>query len=88
MWLLDLTYPEVGKHTLTLAVEEWLRSVIGTTGIYRRELGHVNRECKEKAVGAIIAPNFASVRSYDEILTNGSENFQDVEVIELHQIKN
>ena len=57
--LLDLTTPEVGKQHVTLAVERGLLFGYWYNWIYRRRIGTFNRECKRKAVGTIIAPNFA-----------------------------
>ena len=83
--LLDLTTPEVGKQHVTLAVERGLRSVIGTTGFTEEELKQLTETAKEKAVGTIIAPNFAIgavlMMKFSQM---AAKYFQDVEVIELH----
>ena len=53
--------------------------------IYRRRIDTFNRECKRKAVGTIIAPNFAIgavlMMKFSQM---AAKYFQDVEVIELH----
>ncbi|MDA1772835.1 dihydrodipicolinate reductase [Bacillus cereus] len=83
--LLDLTTPEVGKQHVTLAVERGLHSVIGTTGFTEEELTRLTENAKEKAVGTIIAPNFAIgavlMMKFSQM---AAKYFQDVEVIELH----
>ncbi|WP_304528769.1 dihydrodipicolinate reductase C-terminal domain-containing protein, partial [Bacillus sp. S1-R4H1-FB] len=83
--LLALTTTEVSKQHVTLAVERGLRSGIGTTVFTEEELKQLTETAKEKAVGTIIAPNFAIgavlMMKFSQM---AAKYFQDVEVIELN----
>ncbi len=52
---------------------------------FRRRAKTINRDCERKAVGTIIAPNFAIgavlMMKFSQM---AAKYFQDVEVIELH----
>lgn len=83
--LLDLTTPEVGKEHLHTALENGLRSVIGTTGFTEEEIKALTHTAQERKIGTIIAPNFAiGAVLMMKFAQMAAKYFQDVEVIELH----
>lgn len=57
--LIELTTPENGYLHTKLALEHHVRPVVGTTGFTETQLDELSELCKEKELGAIIAPNFA-----------------------------
>ena len=57
--LVDLTTPEIGKKHTMIAIENGVRSVVGTTGFTPEDLTQLKAKCEASKIGCIIAPNFA-----------------------------
>jgi 4-hydroxy-tetrahydrodipicolinate reductase len=83
--LIDLTTPEVGMHHARTALQYNVRPVVGTTGFTKADLEELDKICKEKKLGCIIAPNFALgavlMMKFSQM---AAKYFNDIEIIELH----
>jgi 4-hydroxy-tetrahydrodipicolinate reductase len=83
--LIDLTTPEVGMHHARTALQYNVRPVVGTTGFTKADLEELERICKDKKLGCIIAPNFALgavlMMKFSQM---AAKYFNDIEIIELH----
>ncbi|WP_423798943.1 4-hydroxy-tetrahydrodipicolinate reductase [Neobacillus sp. SAB-20_R2A] len=86
--LIDLTTPEFGMLHAKTALSYNVRPVVGTTGFSKDNLEELERLCKEKELGCIIAPNFAIgavlMMKFSQL---AAKYFRDVEIIELHHDK-
>lgn len=85
---IDLTTPEVGMYHTKTALSYNVRPVVGTTGFTKTDLDELERVCKEKDLGCIIAPNFAIgailMMKFSQM---AAKYFNDIEIIELHHDK-
>ncbi len=83
--LVDFTTPELGKRHIRLALESGIRPVMGTTGFTEQEIAELSQLCKDKQLGAIIAPNFAigAVLMMD-FAKRAARYLPHVEIIESH----
>ncbi len=57
--LVDFTVAKAAVQNARTAIQFSVRPVVGTTGIPQEELQELKRLCNEKAVGGLVAPNFA-----------------------------
>lgn len=95
--LLDATKPDVivdftnAEWTPVIAppaLERGVRLVIGTTGLSEAWLNELERSCRERGVGAVIAPNYAIGAVLMIYLAKIAGRFFDfAEIIELHHDK-
>lgn len=82
---IDLTVPEVGYTHTKLALQNKLRTVIGTSGFTNEQLEELRNLAKENKVGCIIAPNFAvGALLMMQFAKQAAKYFPDVEIIEKH----
>ncbi|RYL88846.1 4-hydroxy-tetrahydrodipicolinate reductase [Sporolactobacillus sp. THM7-4] len=83
--LIDFTNPDAGRRNLQTAIDYRVRPVIGTSGFSGEEVSGYKKQMDEKALGGIIAPNFAIgavlVMKFSKM---AAKYFPDVEIIELH----
>jgi 4-hydroxy-tetrahydrodipicolinate reductase len=82
---IDLTRPDIGKKHLELALDNGLRTVIGTTGFSQEDLERLTDLAYEKKTGVIIAPNFAIgailMMKFSQM---AAKYLPDIEIIEKH----
>jgi 4-hydroxy-tetrahydrodipicolinate reductase len=82
---IDLTKPDIGKKHLELALNNGLRTVIGTTGFSKEDLDRLTNLAHEKKTAAIIAPNFAIgailMMKFSQM---AAKYLPDIEIIEKH----
>ena len=83
--LIDLTNPHaVYKHTKEALVHN-VRPVVGTTGFTDEQLAELTALAKDKALGCIIAPNFAiGAILMMKFAKEAAKYLPDVEIIEMH----
>lgn len=83
--LIDLTNPQsVYAHTKE-ALALGIRPVVGTTGFTDEQLAELTAFAEEKALGCIIAPNFAvGAILMMKFAKEAARFFPDVEIIEMH----
>ncbi|WP_280768201.1 4-hydroxy-tetrahydrodipicolinate reductase [Salipaludibacillus daqingensis] len=83
--LIDLTAPEAGKKHMRIAFDYGVRPVVGTTGFTDDDIEELSAIAEEKAIGAIIAPNFAIgailLMKFSQM---AAKYMTDVEIIEQH----
>ncbi|MFD2704464.1 4-hydroxy-tetrahydrodipicolinate reductase [Salibacterium lacus] len=83
--LIDLTTPEAGKKHLELALDYYVRPVVGTTGFTDEDIQRLRQKSEEKEMGAVIAPNFAvGAILMMKLSQMAARYFSDVEIIEMH----
>lgn len=84
VWI-DFTTPENIYDTLLFLIEKNIHPVIGTTGLSKEELDNLKVLSQKKALGGMIAPNFAiGAVLMTQFAVKAAEYFPDVEIIELH----
>ncbi len=83
--MVDFTHPSAVMGNVRTALGEGVRCVVGTTGLGARDIEEIGRLCREKGIGAVVAPNFAIgavlMMKFAEI---ASRYFSAAEIIELH----
>ncbi|SEN28775.1 4-hydroxy-tetrahydrodipicolinate reductase [Lihuaxuella thermophila] len=57
--LVDFTTPQTVKENMELAIQAGVRPVVGTSGLSEQDLKELEELCRERGIGAIVAPNFA-----------------------------
>ncbi|WP_108023329.1 4-hydroxy-tetrahydrodipicolinate reductase [Melghirimyces profundicolus] len=83
--LIDLTTPETVKRHMELAIDAGVRPVVGTTGLTEEEIKDLDRKCRERDLGGIIAPNFAvGAVLMMAFASKAAKYLPDVEIIEMH----
>ncbi len=86
--IIDFTNAEWTPHVARAALERGVRLVIGTTGLPDRWLKELEKACRERGVGAVVAPNFAVGAVLMIHMAKIAARFFDAaEVIELHHDK-
>lgn len=84
VWV-DFTSPHLIFETLLFLIENNIRPVIGTTGLSESQIEELQVLSAEKALGGLIAPNFAiGAILMTQFATQAAKYFPDVEIIELH----
>ncbi|GAB3802465.1 4-hydroxy-tetrahydrodipicolinate reductase [Virgibacillus kimchii] len=82
---IDLTVPESGYRNTKAAILNNVRPVVGTTGFNDEQIKELSALCKEKKLGAIIAPNFAiGAVLMMKFSKMAAAYFPDVDIIEKH----
>ncbi len=86
--VVDFTVPAARMDNFKTIAENNARPVVGTTGYTEEEIDELTRLCKEKNLGAVIAPNFAlgGVHSM-KFAAEASRYLAHAEIIELHHAK-
>jgi len=83
--LVDFSTAEAVMPTVRTAAKHSIALVVGTTGLSDADLSEIKILCKEKRVGAVIAPNFAIAAVVMMHLAKVAAKFFDyAEIIELH----
>ena len=83
--IIDFSNAEWTPPVARAALDRGVRLVIGTTGFSDEWLAELERECKQRAVGAVIAPNFAIGAVLMIHMAKIAGRFFDAaEIIELH----
>jgi len=81
----DFTNAEAAMPAVRTAVGHGIAVVVGTTGLSDAELREIESLCRQKKVGAVVAPNFAIAAVLMMHLAKVAARFFDyAEVIELH----
>lgn len=83
--LVDLTSPELGMKHTSLALENKVHAVVGTTGFSEDDLKKLALLCEQHHVGCIIAPNFSiGAVLMMKFAQQAARYMHDVEIIEMH----
>lgn len=83
--VIDFTTPEAVFENTKTIIESGARPVIGTTGLTNEQIEALEKICKDKHCGGIIAPNFSlSAVLMMKYAKDASQYFKDSEIIEMH----
>lgn len=83
--VVDLTAPDtIFKQTQTI-IASGARPVIGTSGLTIEQVDTLKKQCEEKSLGGIIAPNFSlTAILMMRYASDAAKYFPDAEIIEMH----
>ena len=86
--VIDFTTPQSVFYNAKIIVQFNARPVIGTTGLTLKQITMLDKECRSKKLGGIVAPNFSVgamlMMCYAQ---DAARYFPDVEIIEMHHPK-
>jgi 4-hydroxy-tetrahydrodipicolinate reductase len=83
--LVDFTTAEAAMPAVRTAVKHGVALVVGTTGLSDADLNEIKSLCKEKKLGAVVAPNFTIAAVVMMHLAKVAARFFDyAEIIEMH----
>ena len=86
--VIDFTIPTARLENFKKIIETGARPVIGTTGYTEEEIEELSKLCREKRLGAIIAPNFAlGAVLLMKFAAEAAKYLAHAEIIELHHDK-
>lgn len=83
--LVDFTMPQSAKQNVQLAIEHGVRPVMGTSGFTEAEAGSLDKLCRERKIGGLIAPNFSiGAILMMRFAAQAAKYFPHLEIIEYH----
>jgi 4-hydroxy-tetrahydrodipicolinate reductase len=83
--LVDFTSPQSAMTNALTAIERGVRPVIGTTGFAPEQIEQLDKLCREKGIGGLIAPNFSiGAILMMKFAAMAAQYFPHVEIIEYH----
>ncbi|MDO7905040.1 4-hydroxy-tetrahydrodipicolinate reductase [Paenibacillus sp. JX-17] len=83
--MVDFTAPHFAYEHTALAISHGVRPVIGTTGFKPGQIEELDKLCKQKEIGGLIAPNFSiGVILMMKFAAQAAKYFPHVEIIETH----
>ncbi len=83
--LVDFTTPHAVMNNTKIAIQHGVRPVIGTTGMSPDEIEELDKLCREKKIGGIIAPNFSiGAILMMKFAAQAAKYMPHVEIIEYH----
>jgi 4-hydroxy-tetrahydrodipicolinate reductase len=83
--MVDFTTPATVKGNIETAIQYGVRPVVGTTGMTPEEIAKWDRQCREREIGGLIAPNFAiGAILMMRFAAQAAKYLPHVEIIEMH----
>ncbi len=83
--LVDFTGPKSAMPNAEIALAYGVRPVIGTTGFTSEQIAELDKQCKDKGIGGLIAPNFSiGAILMMKFSAMAAKYFPHVEIIEYH----
>lgn len=83
--LVDFTIPQSAVVNTSLAIRCGVRPVIGTTGFTPEDIAVLDKQCREKGIGGLIAPNFSiGAILMMKFAAQAAKYMPHVEIIEYH----
>ncbi|MBO7744123.1 4-hydroxy-tetrahydrodipicolinate reductase [Paenibacillus sp. MWE-103] len=83
--LVDFTVPHAAYGNTSLAIAHGVRPIIGTTGLTPEQMAELDELCKEKGLGALVAPNFSiGAILMMKFAAQAAKYMPHVEIIEYH----
>jgi 4-hydroxy-tetrahydrodipicolinate reductase len=83
--LVDFTDPKSAMPNAETAIAHGVRPVIGTTGFTPEQIAELDKQCRQRGIGGVIAPNFSIgailMMKFAEM---AAKYFPHVEIIEYH----
>lgn len=82
---IDFTQPDTIFENIKLYLSLGIKSVIGTTGLSKEQLGEIESLCKKNNTGCFIAPNFSTgAILMMKFAQMASKYFNNAEILEFH----
>lgn len=83
--MIDFTTPHSVKQNALSAIKHGVRPVIGTTGMSKEDIDELDKHCKERGIGGIVAPNFSiGAILMMKFAAQAAKYMPHVEIIEYH----
>jgi len=83
--VVDFTIPHVAKQNIDLAIRYGVRPVVGTSGFTEQETAALDKLCRERGIGGLIAPNFSiGAILMMRFAAQAAKYFPNLEIIEYH----
>lgn len=83
--LVDFTAPKFAMPHAELALRYGVRPIMGTTGFTPEQITELDKQCKERGIGGLIAPNFSiGAILMMKFSAMAAKYFPHVEIIEYH----
>nr|AAA23312.1 ORF [Coxiella burnetii] len=83
--VIDFSTPQSVFHNAEIIIQSGARPVIGTTGLTLEQIALLDKQCRNKKLGAIVAPNFSvGAVLMMKYAKEAAHYFPDVEIIEMH----
>ncbi len=83
--LVDFTTPASAYVNTELAIKHGVAPVVGTTGFTPEQIELLDKQCKEKGIGGLIAPNFSiGAILMMKFAAQAAKYFPHLEIIEYH----
>lgn len=83
--LVDFTAPKFAMPNTETAIRYGVRPVMGTTGFTPEQIVDLDKQCKERGIGGLIAPNFSiGAVLMMKFSAMAAKYFPHVEIIEYH----
>ncbi|EFM09741.1 dihydrodipicolinate reductase [Paenibacillus curdlanolyticus YK9] len=83
--VVDFSVPQVVYDHAVAAITRGVRPVIGATGLSPEQIEELDRLCKERGIGGLIAPNFSiGAILMMQFAAQASKYFPHLEIIEYH----
>lgn len=83
--MVDFTIPQSAYSNTALAVKYGVRPVIGTTGFTPEQIAGLDKQCQERGIGGLIAPNFSiGAILLMKFAAQAAKYFPHLEIIEYH----
>jgi len=83
--LVDFTSPKAAMPHAEIAIARGVRPVMGTTGFTPEQIGELDKLCRQRGIGGLIAPNFSiGAILMMKFSQAAAKYFPHVEIIEYH----
>lgn len=83
--LVDFTRPEFAMPNTETAIAYGVRPVVGTTGFTPEQIAELDKQCRDKGIGGLIAPNFSiGAIMMMKFSAMAAKYFPHVEIVEYH----
>ncbi|MEI7024520.1 4-hydroxy-tetrahydrodipicolinate reductase [Paenibacillus sp. y28] len=83
--LVDFTTPQLAVVNTAIAIKHGVRPVMGTTGFSPEDIAELDKQCRERGIGGLIAPNFSiGAILMMQFSAQAAKYFPHLEIIEYH----
>lgn len=83
--MVDFTTPQYAYEHTSLAISYGVRPVMGTTGFTPEQIQDLDKQCQDKGIGGLIAPNFSiGAILMMKFAAQAAKYMPNLEIIEYH----
>ncbi|TJY44600.1 4-hydroxy-tetrahydrodipicolinate reductase [Cohnella pontilimi] len=83
--LVDFTSPKAAMPNAETAIAHGVRPIMGTTGFTPEQIAELDKQCRDRGIGGLIAPNFSiGAILMMKFSSMAAKYFPHVEIIEYH----